>query len=163
MITPEGKIRRKNPLTGEDEEVDDIPANRNVLPPTNAPGPMPEQLRVSIVEFMESRGIDSAEKFKALTDEELLKIPGMHPHAVPHLRRNVLSFLERQQALAEAATTPEAKLSTGATDGETSVVMGDTVSNPTKIEPPKKAKSRKPKTLGERVVKDPPVNLKRQK
>lgn len=153
VITPAGKIRRRNPITGEDEEVDDIPANRNVLPPTNPPGPVPPQLRVSIVEFMEQRGITTVERFDALTDEEMLAIPGMHPHALPRLRANIRDFLSKQ---AEAAKPSDARTSVGMTDGETEVVAasGDTVSNPTKVEPPRKAKKRKP---------DPPANLKRKK
>lgn len=164
VITPQGKIRRRNPITGEDEEVDDIPANRNVLPPVNLPGQTPPQLRVSIVDFMESRGIDTLEKFDALTDKDLLSIPGMHAHAIPRLRENVREFMRKQAEAADPAR--EARMSVGATDGTTSVVApsGDTVSKPTKIEPLKKAKKRKAEpTLGERIKKEPPVNLKRKK
>lgn len=113
VITPSGMIRRRNPLTGEDEEVPDIPANRNVLKPLNAPGEDPEQLRRSIIDYMTEKGVTTVEQFDALSDAELGKIPGMHPLAIPRLRENLRTFLTTQGEKADIAPikTPAPKQS----------------------------------------------------
>lgn len=89
VITKQGKIRRRNPETGEDEEVEDTPANRTVLKPVNEPGPPPEQLRKSIIDYLEEKQVSTLEQFNQLTDEQLIAIPGMHPNALPQVRDNM--------------------------------------------------------------------------
>lgn len=98
VLTPEGKIRRKNPTTGLDEEVEDTPENRNVLKPLNEPGVHEPgtQLKRSVIDYLEEMKIGSVEQFDALTDEQLLAIPGMNALALPRLRENIRGLLLKQ-------------------------------------------------------------------
>lgn len=110
VLTPEGKIRRRNPITGEDEEVEDTLANRNVLKPVNEPGQGTPQLRESIIDYLEQKGIETLAQFDALTNEQLLKIPGMNPLAVPRVRENMRQLFaaieEKRRKDEEAEGTP---------------------------------------------------------
>ena len=141
VLTPAGKIRRTNPLTGLDEEIEDTPANRNVLPPLNAPGPSPDQLRVSVIDYMTEKNITTAEQLDALSDEALLKIPGLHPHAVPRLRENLRQFLQ-QQSQAKVPATPVTK----------TTVTKTTVTKTTPVPTPKAPKAVKPKAPSKKTA-----------
>lgn len=108
VITPTGKIRRRNPDTGVDEEVDDTPANRSVLKPINPPGIQepPAKLKRSIIDYLEEHKIASVEQFDALTDAQLLSVPGMNPLALPRLRANMRSLLIAQATRTGAVIAP---------------------------------------------------------
>jgi hypothetical protein len=115
VLTPEGKIRRTLP-NGEIELVDDTPENRTRL--SEESGVVNErnpQIRDGITAWLERMHVSTAEEFAALSDDVLLKIPGVSHEALPHIRANMTEYLRAKERLAAVIPTPPGETAATAT------------------------------------------------
>lgn len=100
ILTPDGKIKRELP-DGTIELLEDIPENRTQVDGDRVNVKNPE-VTDGIVKWLERMHVDTVEKFNALSDEVMLKIPGITAHSLPHIRANMRGVYEDTLA-AEAA------------------------------------------------------------
>jgi len=130
VLTPGGKIRATDPLTGKDVLLDDTPENRHAVHSRVAAerggGPVePENedpnapLKRSIIDTLEDMGVESHRQFAELSDETLLRIPGVNAHNLPHLRRNIGDLLKRLDAQARVEFEKVAEGEESDADGAT--------------------------------------------
>jgi len=97
VLTPDGHIKRTLP-DGSIELLEDTAANRTKFAdadPVNTKNP---QIKDGILSWLERMHVTSAADFSALSDEVMLKIPGVTPHSLPHIRANVHKMLEESVA-----------------------------------------------------------------
>lgn len=92
ILTSDGKIKRELP-DGTVELLDDTPENRTSFDadPINVKNP---EVRDGIAKWLERMHVDTVEKFNALSDGVLLKIPGITPHSLPHIRKNMQTVFQ---------------------------------------------------------------------
>jgi len=93
VLTPDGKIKRQLP-DGSIELLEDTPENRTQFAdadPVNVKNP---QIRDGILAWLERMHVNTLADFIALNDTVLLKIPGITPHSLPHIRENVKKLFE---------------------------------------------------------------------
>jgi len=88
VLTADGKIKRTLP-NGTIELLDDTPENRTRFAdadPVNVKNP---QIKDGIVAWLERMHITTLDEFIALNDTVMLKIPGITPQSLPHIRENM--------------------------------------------------------------------------
>jgi len=113
VITPEGKIRRTNPLTGVEELVEDTEANRNMQHSRTLDEDRVELINVKhqeiqggIMAWMERMGIESAEQLADMSDDTLATIPGVELVMVKQLRENLTHHFQGLAERVPAENTP---------------------------------------------------------
>ena len=100
ILTPDGRIKRELP-DGTIELLEDIPENRTRADGDRVNVKNPE-VTDGIVKWLERMHIETIEQFNALSDEVMLKIPGITAHSLPHVRAN-MRMVYKDTLAAEAA------------------------------------------------------------
>lgn len=92
ILTQDGKIKRELP-DGTIELLEDTPENRTQIDGERVNVKNPE-VTDGIAKWLERMHVDTVEKFNALSDDVMLKIPGITPQSLPHIRANMRKVYE---------------------------------------------------------------------
>lgn len=111
VLTPDGKIKRTLP-DGTIELLEDTPENRTHFADADPVNVKHPQIKDGILAWLERMHITTHAAFVALSDTVMLKIPGITPHSLPHIRANMKKLFEESPG----ATTIEEVLSGGEED-----------------------------------------------
>lgn len=117
VLTPDGRIRTRDPITGEERLLPDTPENRNMVHSDFRTGRATalrdsNSFRQSFLDEMERLGIMSHKQFLELPDATMLQIPGVTEQNLPFLRKNIGDYLARLETADDEseAAPPVAKL-----------------------------------------------------
>jgi hypothetical protein len=106
VLTPDGKIKRTLP-DGTIELLEDTPENRTQFADADPVNVKNQEIKDGIVAWLERMHVSTLEDFEGLSDEVMLKIPGVTSQSLPHIRANVRKMFGE----APASTTIDAVLS----------------------------------------------------
>ena len=108
VLTPDGKIKRTMP-DGTIKLLEDTPENRTQFADAEQVNVKNPEIKDGIVAWLERMHVNTLEDFNGLSDDVMLKIPGVTPQSLPHIRENVRKLFKETPK----ATTIEEVLSGG--------------------------------------------------
>lgn len=159
VVTAEGMLRSTLP-SGEVVLLEDTPENRNMahseVGVVNERNP---EIREGIMQWLTDMHVETFSEFSSLSDDVLLKIPGVSSHNLPAIRENIGSVLRKMEELEHPEETPVGETAASATVRTTDDPLGggfdDEPKSPVKKKAKKKAakKKAKKKTAKKKVTK----------